>query len=97
MSIKVWQYFISNFHMSWPKFFNPHSWLGIWFDHGVVDSMINMVYSLVPILVLWEIWKERYNRRYSYNSLTQPHGVINKIKHSIVSAMGLLLRKNTFF
>lgn len=59
----VWLHFNSLFGLTNPVFYSIKSIFQAWADHGQGNSLKKMCYTLAPILILWEILKERNHAR----------------------------------
>ncbi|KAF5192120.1 hypothetical protein FRX31_018293, partial [Thalictrum thalictroides] len=64
---EVWRHFNNLFDIRWPRFYNLSVILNLWFKRGGKGSLEQISYTLTPLLILWEVWKERCARIYEEN------------------------------
>ncbi|KAF5203460.1 Reverse transcriptase zinc-binding domain, partial [Thalictrum thalictroides] len=64
---ELWRHFNTVFDIKWPRFYNLSTIIGLWFRHGIKGSLEQLCFSITPLLILWEVWKERSARRYEEN------------------------------
>lgn len=64
LGLVIWQYFKSVVDMLDHRFINIEVILKQWHSKASFKSMQGFVYCIAPMIILWEIWKERYQRRY---------------------------------
>ncbi|KAF5191157.1 Ribonuclease h domain, partial [Thalictrum thalictroides] len=64
---ELWRHFNTVFDIKWPRFYNLSTIIGLWFRHGIKGSLEQLCFTITPLLILWEVWKERSARRYEEN------------------------------
>ncbi|KAF5200823.1 hypothetical protein FRX31_009590 [Thalictrum thalictroides] len=80
---RILLYFNDIFEQRPPSAPNIKLILASWFSVGKKGSMEFTVFSLTPLAILWEIWKERCSRKYDDTyvwSLTPVSLIISKVK-----------------
>lgn len=81
----VWSYFRDVFGLANPRFYNAMSLFQHWAKHGKVHTMERMCYTITPIMIFWEIWKERNRARqeesYEKSSNQQKRAVIYRVRY----------------
>lgn len=78
----VWTYFNNIFNIRWPRFYNNASTLKVWFIAKRKGSVVHFCFTLTHLLILWEIWKDRYRRRFKDNYCIKPsqaQGIIRRV------------------
>lgn len=83
----VWQHFASIFEMRSPGNLNVSAYLLELVDGRKESSIEGLFFTLSPIMILWEIWKERNRRRYEevyrVDNLRQSEAIIIRDKYWI--------------
>lgn len=81
LATQVWPHFNGIFSITWPKFIKAYCMSITWFNKS--RSFKEFCYTLTPMIILWEIWKERFKRRFDEGHTPKPyhdHDIIAKVK-----------------
>ncbi|KAF5197613.1 Ribonuclease h domain [Thalictrum thalictroides] len=89
----VWKHFMMITRQSWPRFRTTSSVLNLWFSMGKVGSLERFIYTLIPVSILWELWRERCRRRFEDNYTVK----ISQGEHIIFRVRYWALRLSKFF
>ncbi|KAF5182279.1 hypothetical protein FRX31_028134 [Thalictrum thalictroides] len=66
MALRVWIHFSDIFDIPLNRSHNIPSLLASWFNSGRKGSLQGLCVTLTPMLILWEVWKERCARKFEY-------------------------------
>ncbi|KAF5183705.1 Ribonuclease h domain [Thalictrum thalictroides] len=58
--------------------------LELWFQRGKKGSMEHLICTLTPLMILWEVWRERCSRKYEEKYQWQTCSIIYKIRFWII-------------
>ncbi|KAF5202520.1 hypothetical protein FRX31_007894, partial [Thalictrum thalictroides] len=58
--------------------------LELWFQRGRKGSMEQFICTLTPLMILWEVWRERCSRKYEEKHQWQSCSIIFKIRFWII-------------
>ncbi|KAF5192308.1 hypothetical protein FRX31_018104 [Thalictrum thalictroides] len=90
----IWRFFSNFFGVRTYSHHNFKMVLASWFQKGRKGSLEYMCFTVTPLLIIWEIWKERNARKYEERHRWQSSAIIIKIREGnsaadYLSKMGL--------